>query len=289
MIAERRHDVETAVGRLAVWVRGNGPTAVLWHSLFVDERSWSRVENELAKQRRLVVITGPGHGRSSDPGRRYNLDECASAAGGVLDALKADGEVAAGAPVDWVGNAWGGHVGIVFAERCRTLATFGTPVQAMAPLERAESAALVAAFRLLGLTPFLRHSVVEVLLSQHTRRSDAEAVALIEDHLSAADRKRLVNAMVSVMLRRRDLAARLPLISAPTLFVTGAAHATWTQQRAEAASRLLPHGQVAVVADTAYLIPLEDSATTIRLLTQLWATRERPGPTARSACCVPGR
>jgi len=277
VIAERRRAVETAVGRLVVRVRGTGPTAVLWHSLFVDERSWSRVENELAKQRRLVVITGPGHGRSSDSGRRYNLDECAGAAGAVLNALEADGEVEAGAPVDWVGNAWGGHVGIVFAarwpERCRTLATFGTPVQAMTMLERAESVALVAVFRLAGLTPFLRRSVVEVMLSQHTRRSDAEAVALIEDHLGAADRKRLVNAMVSVMLRRPDLAARLPLISAPTLFVTGTAHATWTQQRAEGASRLLPHGQVAVVADTAYLIPLEDPATTVRLLTQLWGTQ----------------
>jgi len=291
-MAERRHDVETAVGRLAVRVRGEGPTAVLWHSLFVDDRSWIRVEDELAQQRRLVVITGPGHGRSGDPGRRYSLDDCASAAGAVLDSLEADGALLTGAPVDWVGNAWGGHVGIVFAarwpHRCRTLATFGTPVQALAPLERATSTVLVAAFRVLGPAPFLRRGVVKALMSPRTRRRDAEAVALIEDQLSAAARRPLVNAMISVMLRRRDLASRLPSIASPTLLVTGSAHATWTPQRAEAASRLLTHGQVAVVADTAYLIPLEDPATTIRLLTQLWE-RELPEPTAPSASRVPGQ
>ena len=54
-IVEERHTVETQVGPLAVQVVGQGPTAVLWHSLFVDERSWGRVADELATQRRLVI------------------------------------------------------------------------------------------------------------------------------------------------------------------------------------------------------------------------------------------
>ena len=95
---KERHTVATKVGPLAVRVRGQGPTAVLWHSLFVDERSWARVENELATQRRLVIITGPGHGASGDPGRRYTLDDCAEAAGTVLDT------VGPSEPVDWLGQ-----------------------------------------------------------------------------------------------------------------------------------------------------------------------------------------
>ena len=105
--------IDTRVGRLRVTDTG-GPsaTALLWHSLFVDERSWERMLRPLADRRRLVVVTGPGHGASGDPGRRYTLDECAAAAAEVLDAR---GVVE---PVDWVGNAWGGHVG-VRAERER--------------------------------------------------------------------------------------------------------------------------------------------------------------------------
>ena len=82
---DERHRVPTRVGSLAVRVRGEGPPAVLWHSLFLDERSWQRVEEDLAGDRRLVIITGPGHGTSTDPGHRYSLDDCAAAAGEVLD------------------------------------------------------------------------------------------------------------------------------------------------------------------------------------------------------------
>ena len=111
------HMIETRVGRLRVEVIGDrGPTALLWHSLFVDERSWDRMLPRLVARRRLVVVTGPGHGVSTDPGRRYTLDDCAEAAVQVLDALSVR------EPVDWVGNAWGGHVGLLFAaewpERC---------------------------------------------------------------------------------------------------------------------------------------------------------------------------
>jgi pimeloyl-ACP methyl ester carboxylesterase len=129
-----RQMVQTGLGALAVRVRGEGPVAVLWHSLFVDDRTWNRVEEDLARARRLVIITGPGHGASPDPGRRYNMDECAEAAADGLAAL------GVGEPVDWVGNAWGGHVGVVFAarwpERCRTLVTLGTPIQSYTLSER---------------------------------------------------------------------------------------------------------------------------------------------------------
>ena len=54
-----RSFIDTRVGRLAVTMEGRGTPAVLWHSLFVDERSWQRVTRALAGARRLVVITGP--------------------------------------------------------------------------------------------------------------------------------------------------------------------------------------------------------------------------------------
>jgi hypothetical protein len=76
--------VETRLGALAVRVRGEGRVAVLWHSLFVDDSTWNRVDDNLARARRLVIITGPGHGASPDPGRRYTIDECAEAAADVL-------------------------------------------------------------------------------------------------------------------------------------------------------------------------------------------------------------
>ena len=62
-MTEQQTMIETNVGSLAVRERGEGRPAVLWHSLFMDERSWERVEEDLSAERRLVLITGPGHGR----------------------------------------------------------------------------------------------------------------------------------------------------------------------------------------------------------------------------------
>ena len=43
-MTEQQTMIETNVGSLAVRERGEGRPAVLWHSLFMDERSWERVD-----------------------------------------------------------------------------------------------------------------------------------------------------------------------------------------------------------------------------------------------------
>jgi pimeloyl-ACP methyl ester carboxylesterase len=268
MTPDDRQRISTTVGPLTVRVRGEGPPAVLWHSLFVDGRTWGRVEEELARHRRLVIITGPGHGTSGDPGHRYTLDDCAVAAEEILAALGID------APVDWVGNAWGGHVGIMFAatrpERCRTLVTLGTPVQAYTRSEQLLFRVLLAVYRAAGMIGYLSSGISEALLSPRTRATDPEAVALVLESLRGLERRAFANAMRSISLGRPDLTPRLGAIRCPTLFVTGSDHSGWTPEQAEAKCRLLADGSIALVADTAYLTPLEAPAETVRIIRGHW-------------------
>ena len=248
-----RQIVDTRLGALAVRVRGEGPVAVLWHSLFVDDRTWHRVEDDLARLRRLVIITGPGHGASADPGRRYNMDECAEAAADVLAFL---GVVE---PVDWVGNAWGGHVGVVFAarwpERCRTLVTLGTPIHSYTKFDRLPIWIVLPVVRLFGPVGFIGTGIRDALLSPTTRAQDPEAGALVVDCLRTMNRAALVNAVVSISLRRPDLTSRLDQIRCPTLFVTGSDHTDWTPEQARAAGRLLADGATEVIPDVALSHP----------------------------------
>jgi len=264
--------IQTPVGELEVSVIGENvkPTALLWHSLFVDSRSWHRVEDDLAEDRRLVIVTGPGHGDSADPGRRYTTNDCADAAVTILDRLDVS------QPVDWVGNAWGGHVGIIVAarypERCRTLVTVGTPVHAYTRAGRLRTALLVLLYRLLGPRRFLVDAVTDVLLSEQTRAHDPAAVELVRDSFTRADRVGLVNAVTSISLLRPDLTPLLPGVAAPTLFVTGTGHSDWSSDQATNASRMLPHGSVEVLEGAAYLGPLETPGEFTRLLRNYWAT-----------------
>jgi hypothetical protein len=48
----------------------------------------------------------------------------------------------------------------------------------------------------------------------------------------------------------------------------------------------LPHGSVAVVADTAYLVPYENPAATIRLVRQFWLDHGSPVGVERAASLV---
>lgn len=100
--AERIH---TDLGRLHVRRCGTGSPAVLWHSLFVDSRSWAPVVGTLAGHRTVHTIDGFSHGQSDPVPRDFTFDECVAAAEEALDRLGLS------EPVDWVGNAWGGHVG----------------------------------------------------------------------------------------------------------------------------------------------------------------------------------
>ena len=221
----------------------------------MDERSWDRLLPTLTQDRRLVIINGPGHGASGDPGRRYSNHDCVTAAGQVLDRL------AIGGAVDWVGNAWGGHVGLRFAAdrpaQCRSLITLGTPVAALSRSERRRTYPLLVVHGVLGPIELVLSGVTEVLLSAHTRAHDPEAVELVRDSLRHANRRMLRNAVMSISLRREDLTDLLPEISAPTLLITGSDHSGFTPAQAEAAAHLIRNGRTAVVPDAAYLVPLE--------------------------------
>jgi pimeloyl-ACP methyl ester carboxylesterase len=214
--------------------------------------------------------------------RRYKMDECAMAAADLLASL------GVAEPVDWAGNAWGGHVGVVFAatwpERCRTLVTLGTPIQSYRLSERLSNWILLPVVRLFGPVDFICTAVRDVLLSPTTRAQDPEACALVADCLRTMNRAALINAVISISLRRPDLTPRLAEIRCPTMFVTGGDHCGWTPEQAQAASRMLNDGAAEVIPNAAYLIPLEAPDRTVQLISDFgWPTHRPRSATINAA------
>ncbi len=267
---EAIHAMPTRIGILRVRVTGSGPAAVLWHSLFVDSRSWYRVEKALAGQRTLVLIDGPSHGGSQPARQLFTLADCAAAAGEILDQLGVTG------PADWVGSAWGGHVGMVLAagqpERIRSLVALASPVHALTAAERRRIVPLVGLYRVLGPARFLRAAVADALLTPAVRADVPETAELVSDTLRQADRKGFLMTMRSVMLGRPDLSSLLPRIAAPTLLVAGGDDPMWTAASASAAAALLPHGQAVTVPGTRHMPALEAPDEVTGLITQFWVS-----------------
>src|SRR3954451_3317664 len=107
----RTSRIPTRLGELQVRVlgeRADGPAVVLWPSMFVDSHSFDRLV-PLLDGRRLVLADGPGLGGSDPLTRVSSIGEAAEAAGDLLTGPAA-GALRIEGPVDWVGNAFGGHV-----------------------------------------------------------------------------------------------------------------------------------------------------------------------------------
>jgi pimeloyl-ACP methyl ester carboxylesterase len=262
--------VETNVGRLYVETDGDGPPALLWHSLFIDSTSWELLRPKLTQHRRLIVVDGPGHGRSGHPDGDYSIADCAVAALEVLDALGVSG------PVDWVGNAWGGHIGITFAanhpDRCRTLVTIGTPVHELTTSERlTQIIPLLAGYRIAGPIGFLRKPLFDALLGAEAIAAQPGLTARLVSSFRSADRSAMYRAILSVSLRRPDLTNLLPDVTAPTLMAACQDDPGWNYDQATAAVAKMPNGRALKVRGTGHVAPiLLEPDLLVSRITELW-------------------
>ena len=261
--------VETSLGRLHVVLRGEGSPVVLWHSLYVDARSFDRVAEALAARHRVVTIDGPYHGRSDGPGRVFDLEACADAAVEVLDALEL-GEV------DWIGNAWGGHVGAVLAARSPTrLRSFVAMCSLMQPVSgRRKLQAMVAIYSLLGARGPVRSGLLDALLHPERRAADPMLERYVLECVDPSDRRGMVLAMRSVMLGRASLVERLSSIRIPTLFATSGSE-LWGEAQARDQAAALHDGEVVTLPGVWHLPPLEDPEGTTTLLKRWLDARAR--------------
>lgn len=258
--------VPTVLGPLHVRRHGaGGVPAVLWHSLFVDGRSWDGVVPALASERELFVVDGPDHGRSPGPARRvrYDIDRCAQAAHELLEALQLP-------EVHWVGNAWGGHVGVALAARgeprLRSVAALCSPMQALRGVERLKAWVLVQGFRAVGPRPWLFQQLLQALTLPEVCAARPEVARYIAGALQVQERWHLLRAMRSVMLGRRSLVERLGRVQVPALFVTATKNAAWPPELAREHAARLPHGRLVLLESARHLPPLEAADVTARLL-----------------------
>jgi pimeloyl-ACP methyl ester carboxylesterase len=255
MLGSRPGLVSTRLGRLHVGQAGSGPPAVLWHSLWVDSRSWGPLVDAFGAHRHVVTIDGPGYGRSSPIHRDFTLDECAQAAGEVLDHLGIT------EPVDWVGNAWGGHVGITLAvaqpHRLRSLVTIAAPVTPVSRRQRwTTTYPLALLYRLLGPNRLLTKILFDVLFGSEAIAAHPDRAAEMMSAFRAADRES-IRRTIRFMHGWRPLTDKLPAVTVPTLLITGdLGDQHWRPADAQVAAATMPNARAVAVTGAGHLGPL---------------------------------
>ncbi|WNG95042.1 alpha/beta fold hydrolase [Mycobacterium sp. ITM-2016-00318] len=281
MIMSDTDFVSTDLGRLHVRKAGDGPPAVLWHSLFVDSRSWGALIGELATHRTVYVIDGPAHGRSDSVPRDFSFEAVVASAEQALDRL------GLAEPVDWVGNAWGGHVGIRLAtgQRLRTLTTIGTPIQGFTLGEKLTKAwPLVAMYRLVGPNGLVVKLLFDSLVGGAALAAQPDQAAAVVASFRDADRSGMYHAMRSMMLLRTGIEDLLGDVKVPSLIMSVRDDVTgWRPDEARRTCAAIPDVRVEEVAGTGHVSPLLiDRDRILRLVTEFWGSvSPRAGPTRK--------
>lgn len=243
-------------------------TAVLWHSMLVDNRMWDKVAPAFAQSRYLLRISGPGHLGGPPAPRGSSLDDCVSLALATLVAAGVD------SPVDWVGSGWGGHVGILLAaahpDRVRSLAVFDTPLTPLAVPERMMMIALQSSLRIVGATRPIRRTIAAGMLADQSRKQRT-ATAYLDDCLLRADRSSLARMIGAVSIRRADLTPLSADLTMPTLFVSGEEDRVWGQEAAPSLRPAQPPRTVVTVPGARHLTPFEAPTATMDLVHAFWS------------------
>lgn len=267
---DRALDLATSLGSLHVRVVGSGPPAVLWHSMFVDSTSWDRVVQDLARHRTLHLVDAPSSGRSDALTRATDIAGCAAAATDLMAALDLSG-------VDWVGNAWGGHVGIHLAATrptsIRSLVAISAPTHPIDAGLRRKVRTLTPLYRLFGPRGLPRSAIEETLFTDRTRSSDPEALALLHGSMRRTSKVAMVRAIETAILNRTDLTWAALQITCPTLFVTTDDRGEWTPDEARAVAEQMVDAREVTIPGARVIPAIEQPVEAAAAIIAFWTAQ----------------
>jgi 3-oxoadipate enol-lactonase len=254
--------VRTRLGRLYYEERGNqrrpgDPTIVLLHGLLFDGGMWRGQVEALSALGRVVILDGPGHGRS-EPAPRFMLEDHADA---LFDAF---GELGIRQAVI-VGLSWGGMVGMRLAlqhpAKVAALALLDTSAESETTAKRVEYRSLVALGRRFGL-PYVvyRSYLAPLMFGPRTIANNTELVMESFRRTAGFERDGLCRAAIAVLVHRKNILPQLGRIRVPTLVLCGRDDGTTVLARSEAIAKAIPNAKLTVIDGIGHMSALEDPA-----------------------------
>ncbi len=251
--------VRTRLGRWFYEERGaprqpRDPTIFLLHSFFFDGRMWKEQVAPLSALGRVVVLDGPGHGRSEPP-PRFMLEDHADAMLDVYAELGVERGIL-------VGLSWGGMVGmrmaIQHAEKVAALALLDTNAEPEPTRNRVKYRLLTAFTRRYGLPPSLSEREAKPkFFSAGFRSSHPEVVESYMRTARGFDRDGVARSALAVLVKRKGIVEKLPNIRVPTLVMCGSDDTATPVARSEVIARGIPGSRLVVIQGAGHMSAIE--------------------------------
>jgi pimeloyl-ACP methyl ester carboxylesterase len=198
--------------------RSGDPAIVLLPSLLFDGGMWKHQIEPLAALGRVVVVDGPGHGKSEVP-PPFSLEDNADAMIDAFGELQIDRAVIAGL-------SWGGMIAMRLAlqhpQRVRALALLDTNAEVEERVRRVKYRAFVSFGRRLGIPKILADlQLAPIYFAEGTRTRQPELVERFIRTANGFAREGIARASLAVVIHRKEILSRLGAIRAPTLVMCG--------------------------------------------------------------------
>jgi pimeloyl-ACP methyl ester carboxylesterase len=243
--------------------------------MFVDSTSWDRVVPRLTQHRRLFLVDAPSSGLSDALRRPADIAACAEAA---RDALTALSDQIPG-PVDWLGNAWGGHVGMHLAathpDLVNSLVAISAPTHPISVPLRLKIWALLPLYRVFGPRGIPLRAIEETLFTDTTRSNDPDAVALLTTSMRRTTNRAMVQAIRTAILNRTDLSRAATAIPCPVLFVTTDDRGEWTPQQARRVAATMPDAREVTISNARVIPSIEQPDAVADAIEDFWTQTEK--------------
>jgi 3-oxoadipate enol-lactonase len=254
--------VRTRLGRLFCEERGaprrpGDPAIVLLHGLLFDGGMWRGQVEPLSALGRVVILDGPGHGKS-EPAPRFMLEDHADA---LFDAF---GELGIRRAVV-VGLSWGGMVGLRLAlqhpAKVAALAVMDASAESEPLAQRLKYRAFIAMHRRVGFPyAFFQKELAPLMFSTRTIAERPELLDTAYRRAMGFDRGGLSRAAIAVVVHRKNILADLGRIRTPTLVMCGSEDRSTPPERSEAMARAIPHAKLVTLDGLGHMSALEDPA-----------------------------
>ncbi len=217
--------VRTRLGRWFYEERGHAkheddPAIVLLHGLLFDGGMWRKQVEPLSALGRVIVIDGPGHGKSESP-PRFSLEDHADAL--AIDAFN-ELKIKKSIPI---GLSWGGMIALRTAiqhpMRVAALAVLDSSAEAESLRDKVKYRAFIAFARRYGIPRwFADRELAPLMFGPRTlAERGPELMTTFTRTVNGFPRDGLARACLAVVVHRKDVTPKLRGVAAPTLVICG--------------------------------------------------------------------